>query len=430
MTNRTISPPTYLTDRINIPNPKPITLTNGARLVVVNEGDVDVCRIDAIFNAGSRFQKQKLVASGTMSLMPEGTTMYSSQQVSEYFDYWGSFINFSADKDFARATAYSLTKHLTQTLEMIDEILKKPTFPKTEIDVWSRRGKQSLTVEMDKTSTLARMEFFKSLFGKNHPYGIFALPTDYDSINSSSLSDYHKNYFGSEGNTIFLSGRLSDEHISLVSKYFGETQWGNVQVKSDIILETPSANKQQLFVSKKGALQSAIRVGKVLFNRQHPEYPELSLVVTILGGYFGSRLMKNIREDKGYTYGIGAYLLSFRDSGALIIATEVGSEYTKPTLVEIKKEIGRLIAEPISEEELSRVKNFLMGEALRSFNGPFAIADSILSLHQFNDLDNSFYDRVMHSIKTITPERIMELAAKWIHPDSLTECVSGAENPF
>ncbi len=430
MINRTIAPPIYLTDGINFPKPSCIELPNGSKLLIINEGDVEVCRLDIMFNAGSRYQQRKLVAMGTMSLMAEGTASKSSQEISEYFDFWGSFIGISADKDFAKATAYSLTKYLPQTLQMLEEVVKQPSFPEAELDVWRRRGKQSLTVEMDKTSTLARMEFFKTIFGAEHPYGAYAVPSDYDGLSRIDMVNYHKSHIGSQGATIILSGKLSDVEINAVTKHFGETIWGGSNVNRSNSLSDAELGSKQVFVPKQGALQSAIRMGRELFNRSHPDYPDLAVANTILGGYFGSRLMKNIREEKGYTYGIGSYLLTFRDSGAFVISTEVGAGYTQQTLYEIRNELNRLISEPVPEDELDRVRSYLLGEALRSLNGPFAIADNIMSLHNFNNLDYDFYNRLMTSIRTITPQRFMEVAAKWLSPDLLVECVAGADNPF
>lgn len=430
MINRTIPPDIRLTEHIDFPTPQPIVLSNSSKLLIVNEGDVDVCRIDLIFDAGSRYQKQKLEASASISMLPEGTKIRTSQQISEYFDFWGSFINIGVDKDFARITAYSLTKHLQQTLEMLEEIVKQPTFPASELEVWCRRGKQSLTVEMDKTSTLARMEFFKSIYGLEHPYGAFALPTDYDAIQTNKLQDFYSTFLGSSGATIVLSGKISESHIKLVEKYFGNYSWGRSGNREIFEISSEGRSGGNFFVSKPEAVQSAIRVGRELFKRSHPDYPDMMVLNTILGGYFGSRLMKNIREEKGYTYGIGSYVIAFRDSGAFAISTEVGSQYTSQTLDEIAKEIKKLRQELVSNEELSLVRSYLMGEALRSFNGPFATADNIIGLLNFNQLDYNFYNKLFHSIKTITPQRIIELANKWLDDDTLVKCVAGSVNPF
>ncbi len=430
MINRAIAPTVHLTDGISFPKPNVVSLSNGSRLLVINEGDVDVCRIDLVFNAGSRYQQRKLVASSAMSLMTEGTASKSSLEISEYFDYWGSFVGISADKDFAKATAYSLTKYLPQTLKMLEEVVKKPSYPLSELEIWARRGKQTLMVEMDKTSTLARMDFFKTIFGQSHPYGAFALPTDYDGLSANDLKSYHTNHIGSQGATIILSGNVSDANIDAVIEHFGTLPWGNSVAQPAQIVSNAQLEGKQVFTQKKGALQSAIRVGRELFTRSHPDYPDLAVANTVLGGYFGSRLMKNIREEKGYTYGIGSYILTFRDSGAFIISTDVGAGYTEATLSEIRKELHRLSTEPVPNDELNRVRSYLMGEALRSINGSFAIADNILSLHNYNNLDFEFYQRLLNSISTITPERVMQIVAKWLNPDSLVECVAGDVNPF
>jgi zinc protease len=430
MLNRTIAPEIKLTESINIPKAEKINLTNGTTLLSINDGDVDVCRIDIIFDAGSRYQNQKLQASASLSMLTEGTKKFTSQQISEHFDYLGSFVSAGADKDFARITAYSLNRNLDKTLQMIEEIVKNPSYPQSEIDIWSKRGKQNLTVELEKTSTLSRIEFFKAIYGEDHPYGTFAVPQDFDALNQQNLFNFHSSNLGSANAKIVLSGKISDKEISLVNKHFGNEPWGNQTPKNIEEFSLTNISNNQIFVAKPDAVQSAIKIGRELFPRTHPDFCDMTIVNTILGGYFGSRLMKNIREDKGYTYGIGSYFVSLRNSGYLIISTEVGADYTKQTINEIRLEIERLKHEPVSENELTHVRSYLMGDVLRSFNGPFAVADNTISLLSFNNLDYSFYDKFIHSIKTISPERIMELANMWLIDNSLTECVSGSNNPF
>ncbi|HCY01031.1 MAG TPA: hypothetical protein DG754_12900 [Bacteroidales bacterium] len=429
MLNRAQQPSIKITENINIPRPEFINLNNGSQLLVINEGNVDVCRVDIIFDAGSRYQSKKLEAVATTLLLPEGTAKYNSHQIAEYFDFWGSFIGASADKDFAKITAFSLTKHLDQTLERLEHIVKEPTYPTKEIDLWTSRGKQNLTVELDKTETLARIELFKSIYGENHPYGMFAMPTDYDKISRDNLLNFHTNNLGSKGTTIVLSGKVNKNQINTLVKHFGETPWGKSKDNSTLI-EPSNPTLGKVFVSKPDALQSAIRIGREICQRSHPDFTDLSIVNTILGGYFGSRLMKNIREDKGYTYGIGSYLVSLRDSTMLAISAEVGAKYTKDALTEIWKEINRLKTEVVPLSEISKIQSHLMGEVLRSFNGPFATANSLIGLISYNNLDYTLHDRLIKSIKHITQKRIMELANKWFNKDLMVECVVGPENPF
>lgn len=430
MTFRNQAPPLKLQGNFKFTPPQILTMPNGCKLLVVSQGDVDVCRVDLLFNAGSRYQNQKLVANGTFSLMSEGTAKHTSQQISEHFDYWGSFTGFGADKDYAKATAYSLTKHLDPTLDMMHEIVTCPLYPVDELNEWKRRRKQSLAVELEKASTKSRIGFFDALYGEEHPYGAFAIPSDFELIEQNSLMHYHKQFVGSKNCTIVLSGRVSDAHIAKVQSVFGSDSWGDAGQSNGNQIAEHQGNEQSVFIEKVDALQSSIRVGRKLFTRSHPDYPDLAVVSTILGGYFGSRLMKNIREDKGYTYGIGSYFLTFKDSGALVISTEVGEQFTQQTLHEITKEIKLLQNEPVGQDELLRVQSYLMGEALRSVNGPFAIADNVLSLFYFNNLDFEFYNNMVNSIKSITPNRIMEIANKWLQVDDLVRCVVAKSNPF
>lgn len=430
MLNRKIAPDTHLTESINIPQAKKIDLNNGTQLLIIDEGDVEVSRVDLIFDAGSRYQKNTLEATAAISLLTEGTDKHNSQQISEHFDFYGSFINVNADKDFAKITAYSINRHFDKTMEMLEEIVKEPSYPESELQVWSKRGKQNLSVELEKTSTLARIEFFKSIYGPGHPYGSFAVPNDYDKIQRENLSNFHSSRVGSANASIVLSGRISDKQMYGIEKHFGQKPWGANPIESHTEIERADTKAGKIFVQKSNAVQSSIKIGRELFKRDHPDYADMMIVNTLLGGYFGSRLMKNIREDKGYTYGIGSYLGTLKDSGFFIISTDVGSNYTQQTLEEIRKEISRLRTELVPEEELSTVRSYLMGDILRSFNGPFAVSDNLIGLLNFNQLNYSFYYNFINSIKTITPARILELSNIWLDENSLTECVAGPVNPF
>jgi predicted Zn-dependent peptidase len=429
MLNRSIPPPTVLTDSIKVPHADLMYLPNGAKLLVVNEGEEDVCRVDLVFNAGSRYQQKNLQARAALTLLPEGTENHTSKQISEYFDFYGSFLNISVDKDFARITLSSLIKHLGSTLEMLSEVVKHPIYPERELQQWCKRGKQELMVELEKTSTLASQAFFRNVFGEQHPYGAFAIPDDYDNVQQQIIQDFHASFIGSNNLSIILSGKVGAAEIDLVVKHFGASKWGAnpMEILNGIDKAKPGLSKT--FVEKPNAVQTAIRIGRELFNRSHPDYPGMLVLNTILGGYFGSRLMRNIREEKGYTYGINSFIAPFRDSGLFMISTEVGSAYTEQTLKEIYFEVHRLTTEQVSNDELLLVKSYLIGEILRNFNGAFTIADSIISLLYYNELEYSYYDNLLNTIKTITPKKIAEIANKWFQSNVLIECIAGSVKP-
>ena len=428
MLNRKTPPERQISNKIKIARAEEITLTNGIRLLVINAGSEDVCKLDLNFFAGSQYQKKRIESRATMAMLAEGTANITSHQIAEKFDYYGSFCEHSSDRDFGKVTLLSLNKFLNQSLDLLEQIIKHPSFPEKEIETYRIKGKQSLIVELEKVTTLARQDFFKGLFGNTHPYGVYAEPQDYLDLQRADLIEFHQKYLTNNQCTIVLSGKIKDAEINTVINHFGKSGWGDKSTKLADFPPIITPSQKKYFSFKEDAVQSAIRIGRQLVDRKHPDYCGLVVLNTILGGYFGSRLMKNIREDKGYTYGISSSILTLKELCVLVIGTEVGAEFTKPALKEIYFEIDRLRNEPVSEGELDLVRNYLLGELLRSFDGAFAIADSITSLFEYNDLDYSFFDKTIETIKTITPEQIMNLANSYLRTKDLVECVAGPVN--
>jgi predicted Zn-dependent peptidase len=168
----------------------------------------------------------------------------------------------------------------------------------------------------------------------------------------------------------------------------------------------------------------SIRLGKILFNRSNPDYPAMQVVNTVLGGYFGSRLMRNIREDKGYTYGIGSAISSLQQTGYFIIASEVNSKFSQETIQEIKKEIEILQKTLIPEEELKKVKSYMLGQLIRSVDGPFSLSDTYLNIW-LQGLDLSYYKKYIKTVKAISTKDIQYLSKKYLEIDSLIEIIAG-----
>lgn len=426
--NRQEPPYATLPSNVKIPEAETHQLSNGIKVYVVNKGEIDVCRIDFLFSAGSCEQQVPLQANGTISLMVEGTKNRSSQQIAEQLEYLGSYINRTTYSDFARFSVFTVNRNLKPTLALIEEVIKEPVFPNEEIDIWQATGKQELTVSLEKTSTLAQRRFIQSVFGNKHPYSIFASPSDYDTISRSHFNNFHRKHFGSQSCQIFISGRVTNQHLTLLNEHFGNSIWGENHVA-----KTPSAilsEKNLQFVYKDNSVQSTLRVGRSLFPRNHADYPKMAIVSSLLGGYFGSRLMKNLREDKGYTYGVHATMLPYAQTNVFQIGTDVGTKHTQPALHEILYEIKRIQSDPIDEDELQLVKGSLIGQFLRTLNGQFSIADSLTWLLYLNNLDYGFYRNMLDTISSITPIQITEHAKKWLNEEDLIICVAGTQNPF
>lgn len=400
-------------------------LRNGIPVYYINSGTQNLSRIELIFPAGLWQQTGPLVASSSSAMLQEGTSKYSSKVLAEAIDHYGAFLNTATTYDFATIEIHVLNKHLERILPLSEEIISNSVFPENEWKIHLENKKQNFIINNKKVSLVARKKFAELLFGNNHPYGYNLDETDFDKIQKADAYNFYKNSYCVEDTVIIASGKITDSVLKLLETYFSHLPNKSATAVSELKEHTTvSKNKESHFINKPDALQSAIRIGKLLFTKSHPDYPAMQVVNTILGGYFGSRLMTNIREDKGYTYGIGSSLISLTHGGYFTIATEVGVEVTNNTLKEIYHEINRLQTEKVSVDELELVRNYMLGSFLRSIDGPFALADRFKGIY-FSGMDYNYFNRLIETIQTITPEKIMQLATTYLQKEDMIELVVG-----
>jgi zinc protease len=423
MIKRNIAPPYQEIKGINIPPPRLVHLGNGLPVYLIEGGDQGILKIDLFFNAGSKYQSRTLTAFSVNNMIQEGTNRHSSTEIANILDFHGSYLQLNVDKDMASVGLLSLTKHIDQTLPLLEEMIKRPIFPVDELSSFLQRHRQQYIVENSKVKNMARLLFMEKIYGAKHPYGLRAEMEDFERLDRDSLSDFHTLHYHGHNAYAILSGKADDTALKLFDRYFGNESWINNKALMPQ-LPSPLGTTGEHVVEKAGSVQSAIRVGRLLFNRNHPDYNGLMVLNCLLGGYFGSRLMKNIREDKGYTYGISSLLVSLQDSGFWVIVSEVGASVTRPALEEIYREMHRLRDETVEEEELSRVKSYMLGELLRGFDGPFAQADNLANVLD-NSLDMTYYENLAIEIQHLSAEQIQELAKKYLDPRDFITIIAG-----
>jgi len=407
---------------INIPA-ELISLSNGMPLFLIKAGTEDVMRIEFVFRAGIVYETIALVATSTNMMLSEGSVNYSAEELNSILDYYGIFLNFSAEKDTAGLTIYFLNKYIEKVLELMNEILFHPAFSDRDLDTLLKKRLSWYRINKEKVQNLATDNYFESVFGANHPYGRQVQESDFEVIKSSFLREFHKKYYNPEDMTVIVSGKIPEKTIGLFERYFGELHLEKTS-STDSAVPIKGSFVKKKFIEKKGALQTSVRIGSATINKRHPDYPGLKILNVILGGYFGSRLMKNIREEKGFTYGIHSSVSSLNLSGFKIISTEVGKKYTKKTADEIYKEIRLLQTLPVPKDELEVVRNYMSGEMVRMFDGPFALAESFKSVWEFG-LDNNYFLNFIDKIRTITSDEIIRLAQLYYNIDDLYEITAG-----
>ena len=424
MINRSIVPSSKEIEQIKLIEAAKSELSNGIPVYTINTGSQQLIKIEILLNAGSVNEHKAITARATNSLLKEGTKNHSSSQIAEQFDFYGAFLETDCSKDSACIALYSLNKHLSNVLPLLSEIMYEAVFPQNEIEVYLQNSHQHFLVNNQKVDVIARNHFAEIIFGENK-YGYRTKEEDYTNLKQDDIKAFHKSYYLNNSPTIILSGLIDDTVHTQLDSLFGKSAKTKKQQHAGI--QTVSSLQQKHHIDKADAVQTAIRIGRLLFNKTHPDYFGMLILNSLLGGYFGSRLMSNIREDKGYTYGIGSGVVSMKQTGYFVISTEVGVDVTNDAFKEIYYEIKRLREELVSEEELYLVKNYLLGTFIRSADGPFELANKFKGIYEYG-LDYNYYTQYIESIKAISSKRLNELANTYLQEKDLVELTVGKNN--
>ncbi|MCG2612883.1 insulinase family protein [Terrimonas sp. NA20] len=422
MLNRNIAPP--IVDAVNFnlqlkPYQK-FTLKNGVEVYSVHAGAEEVMAIEWVFRAGNAYEDQNLIAATANFLLKNGTSTKTAFQINEHFDYYGSYLNRACYNETATLSLHTLTRHLEQLLPSVRELLTDATLPQEELDIYRQNMKQRLKVSLKKADFVAGRLIDVYLFGEKHPYGKYSSAEDFDALQQEQVKAFYKKYYQQGKLIIFVSGRLPANLEELLNKYFGDLPGGEVPQLE--IPPTPASEKKYRITNDADGVQGSIRLARQFPNRHHPDFLKVQVLNTLFGGFFGSRLMENIREDKGYTYGIHSYLQNHVSQSAWMVSTEAGRDVSEATIEEIHSEMKLLREEPVDDEELLLVRNYMMGSILGDLDGPFQIMARWKNII-LNNLDEQYFYNSINAIKTVTAEELQALAQKYLNPEEFYELV-------
>ncbi len=425
MLDRSIQPFIREPEQLEVPSPERRVMPNGIPLYILNAGDNEVVRIDLLMEGGRWQQTQRLQALFTNRMLREGTRRYSAAAIAEKLDYYGAWLELSSASEYAYVTLYSLNKYLPQTLDVFESIVKEPVFPEKELGVIVDNNIQQFLVNSSKVDFLAHRTLINAVYGDKHPCGQLVQEKDYHLINPSVLQSFYDCYYHSGNCSIYLSGKVGEDTVRCIETLFGNEPFGKGFRKPEKTFYLPETSPEKRFFAERAdAMQSAVRMGMLSLDRRHPDYLKMRVLVTLLGGYFGSRLMSNIREEKGYTYGISAGIMPYPDSGLFVINTETANEFVEPLIKEVYHEIDRLQNDLVPDEELAMVRNYMLGDMCRNYESAFSLADAWIFIHT-SGLSHSYVTDAVDAVKTITPEEIRELASRHLCKETLKEVVSG-----
>ena len=413
-------PDIIIPSSVDMPRAAQHTAVNGVKIYTLNTDDFEVVRFTFVFHAGTSMQSKPFTASATANMLCEGSETMTAQQIADELDFYGSYFDVNIDRDYVYISFASLSKFFYPTVKVAKDILLHPAFEDKLLRIYCSKRKQSLMIERQKVEVQSRELFGQALFGAEHPYGATANESCYDDVTRDDIITLYNRLYTADNCFIVCSGRVDSDVIKALDDIAMALPHGTLH---DVIFPAVHTT-HKLHKEIDTALQSSIRIGRLLFPRSHPDFVSMQVVATILGGYFGSRLMQNLREEHGYTYGVMAAMVNFDHEGYLAIATQVGKEHRDNALKEIYAEIETLRHELISEEELQMVQNIMIGETLRILDGPFGIADVTIE-NIMCGCDNSATEECVKTIFAMTPERVRELCKKYLCREDLIEVVVG-----
>jgi predicted Zn-dependent peptidase len=389
----------------------------------VNAGAEEVMMVEMVFFSGNSFEEKNLVAAASNFLLKNGTSKKKAFQINEHFEYYGSFLNRACYNETATLTLHCLNKHIAELLPVIEELITDSVFPEEELAIFKQNQKQRLSVSLKKSEFVAGRLIDSYLYGEKHPYGKYSSHEEYDALNREELLSFYDQYYRNGNCIIFAAGKLPPGLSGLLNKHFGKLPLGNnFQKPLHNISSTKKPGEKFRITNDANGVQGSIRMARGFPNRHHPDFQKAMVLNNIFGGYFGSRLMSNIREDKGYTYGIHSYLQDHIQQSGWLVSTEAGKDVCEAAITEIYKEMKRLQAEPVAEEEMQLVRNYMMGSILGDLDGPFHIIARWKN-YVLNGLDGNYFYSAINTIRTVSTEELQQLAKKYLNPEEFYELV-------
>jgi zinc protease len=422
--NRTAAPPiAELISDLSI-HPEIRLTPSGSRLHIFENNIQPVVRVEFVFKAGKWYQPKAGVASLTAKMLKEGTSQHTAKQIADTIDYYGASLDVSHGFDRSSVTLYCLAKFLPSLLPLAFEIIQHPSFPDEEFALMKQRVIQTLAVDKQKNSYLSTELLTASIYGKDHPYSTIISEEEIQAVNIDDLVAFHKAAYPLFDTEVFITGDISSTNIKTI-----ESGLPSYRATKQLLPSITSVSPQTDVIYKETAnqMQASLRVGKPSLTPLHSDYPALYLLNHILGGYFGSRLMRNIREDKGFTYGIYSSISHKEQASLFSLGTDIKGDKIDETLGEISKEIATLQQELIPSDEFNTARKHLAGKFLSDHATIFDKMDKYKS-NVLLGLPKEFQTQLIELFQSLTTEDLRIAAQNHLTADNLLKVIVGGHH--
>lgn len=389
-------------------------------MYLVSGGNEPVFKLELVFRAGKLYEQQRHAASAAAALLTDGTVKMSSSVLAEALEYYGATVRSYTSPDTLTLSVHAMTKFAEPVLALVYDVLRTPTFPADELALYQKRKIQRYKMGQSQNEYLANRAFSERVFGLQHPYGYTSTPEDVMALTRESLQSHHE-MLGHTTLDVFLAGDTRDGLLKKVETLIADLPMGTPAKPPE---KGPAQTAGKVHLPGPQPHQTSVRIGKQIINRKHQDYPGLFLLNTILGGYHGSRLIRNLREDKGLTYNVQSNLESLLESTCFVISTDANLEFREKVVAEINEEMRHLQSHAVGNSEMEMVKNYICGNFLMQIDGPFNVVDTIkpLVLHK---LPFSYLEEFTTQLRRVSAKKIQGLAEQYFGSEDMIEVVVG-----
>ena len=399
-----------------VPAPKRFTLANGLEVALVEWGTMPKARVTLSMRTGNAFEKANEVWLGDLTgdLLREGTATRSAAQISEEAARMGGSLTVSVGGDSTTIGGDVLTEFGPQMVALVADVVRNPKFPESELPRLKANMVRNLAVQLSQPQSLALQKFRAVMYG-DHAYGrVFPTEEMVKGFTLDQVLGFYKQTYGAGRSRLYVVGRFDSPAVeAAIRKTFDGWEKGSEPVQPQ---PKPTSTRAVHIIDRPGAPQSTVILGVPTVDPSSPDFIPLTVMDALLGGAFASRITKNIREDKGYTYSPTSDIsVRYRDAYWSENA-DVTTTVTGPSIKEIFAEIDRLQAEPPSKEELTGIQNYLAGTYVLQNSSRAGITNQLdyMALH---GLPPTYASTYVKQVYAVTPQQVSEMAKKHLQDE-------------
>ena len=409
-------------ESISLVPPQSSRLRNGIVMKEFDNPNLDLIHFSVMIRAGALYEPLRRISSTCYTLLRESHKSMTSNEIDAFFDYYGADVSISTEMNFVTLKALIPKRNCLKILPFLADLLIEPDFKEENLSRLLEKKIKDWEYQSKKTDNRVTQLLFHTFYGKLIPFGKILERADFDAITLKSIADYHRETCCAENIRIFVGGNVDQEIRDCILHAF-ERIPAHCPVP-----ELPEGSRffqpQRIVENWPQSLQTSIMLCRPSLPYTDPEVFGFRFMQTLFCNYFGSRLMQNLRETNGCTYGVSGSTLYYSAGSLFSIESEVNNGKVEVALDECFREMRRICGEPVGDEELELVRNYLVGNSLRSIDGTVAYMQTYMPWDDFG-CDSTRFSDFLQEIRQITATDVQNLAQRLFRPEDYTVITVG-----